>query len=177
MMKRIVFVFVCLSLLFVGCAPKQELPVNHVSNTYTLHTIDTLNSLSILYMDFKVEWPCRQDSVLEAIRKDIMAQIFGVDAVRYFVLHEMPFETDGVISWDLLVERFNSDLANTLGNLVKRTISMSNQYFGGTVEDKGAREAVDDKAFELLVKGVRGTHGKGFIHQSGNRKASFFLQC
>lgn len=94
MMKRIVFVFVCLSLLFVGCAPKQELPVNHVSNTYTLHTIDTLNSLSILYMDFKVEWPCRQDSALEAIRKDIMAQIFGVDAVGHSIEEAILLYTD-----------------------------------------------------------------------------------
>ena len=66
-----------------------------------------------------------------------LVDIFGVDAVRYFVLHEMPFENDGVISWDLMTERNNSDLANTLGNLVNRTISMSNKYFGGVVEDKG----------------------------------------
>lgn len=69
--------------------------------------------------------------------------LFGVDAVRYFVLHEMPFESDGTITWDLLIERTNSDLANTLGNLVNRTISMSNKYFGGTVADQGAAEAVD----------------------------------
>ena len=66
-----------------------------------------------------------------------------MDAVRYFVLHEMPFENDGVITWELMVERMNSDLANTLGNLVNRTISMSNKYFGGLVEDKGAAEEVD----------------------------------
>ena len=84
---------------------------------------------------------------------DDLAKIFGVDAVRYFVLHEMPFETDGVISWDLMVERFNSDLANTLGNLVKRTISMSNQYLGGVVENKGVSEPVD----EDLKKTVLGT--------------------
>ena len=75
---------------------------------------------------------------------DDLVDFFGVDAVRYFVLHEMPFENDGVISWELMVERLNSDLANTLGNLVNRTISMSNKYFGGVVADKGAAEAVDE---------------------------------
>ena len=75
---------------------------------------------------------------------DDLVSFFGVDAVRYFVLHEMPFENDGVISWELMVERMNSDLANTLGNLVNRTISMSNKYFGGVVADKGATEAVDE---------------------------------
>ena len=85
------------------------------------------------------------------IYADDMAKIFGVDAVRYFVLHEMPFETDGVISWDLIVERFNSDLANTLGNLVKRTISMSNQYLSGVLEDKGVKEAVDDDLYETVL--------------------------
>lgn len=74
---------------------------------------------------------------------DDLADIFGVDAVRYFVLHEMPFENDGSITWDLMVERLNSDLANTLGNLVNRTISMSNKYFGGIVENKHVEEAVD----------------------------------
>ena len=75
---------------------------------------------------------------------DDLVDFFGVDAVRYFVLHEMPFENDGVITWELMVERMNSDLANTLGNLVNRTISMSNKYFGGVVADKGAAEAVDE---------------------------------
>ncbi len=75
---------------------------------------------------------------------DELADFFGVDAVRYFVLHEMPFDNDGVISWELMVERLNSDLANTLGNLVNRTISMTNKYFGGTVTDKGVSEEVDD---------------------------------
>ena len=75
---------------------------------------------------------------------DDLAQLFGVDAVRYFVLHEMPYENDGSITWDLMVERLNADLANTLGNLVNRTISMSNKYFGGIVEDKGAADAVDE---------------------------------
>ena len=75
---------------------------------------------------------------------DDLVKVFGVDAVRYFVLHEMPFDNDGVISWELLVERTNSDLANTIGNLVNRTISMSNKYFGGIVENKGVSEAVDE---------------------------------
>ncbi|MCD2493346.1 methionine--tRNA ligase [Lacrimispora sp. NSJ-141] len=74
---------------------------------------------------------------------DDLADYFGVDAVRYFVLHEMPFDNDGVISWELMVERLNSDLANTLGNLVNRTISMSNKYFGGVVKDSGTSEPVD----------------------------------
>ncbi|RHU24006.1 methionine--tRNA ligase [Firmicutes bacterium TM09-10] len=87
---------------------------------------------------------------------DDLVDFFGVDAVRYFVLHEMPFENDGVISWELMVERLNSDLANTLGNLVNRTISMSNKYFGGVVADKGAAEAVD----EDLKAVVTGTYDK-----------------
>ena len=74
---------------------------------------------------------------------DELVDFFGVDAVRYFVLHEMPFENDGVITWELMVERLNSDLANTLGNLVNRTVSMTNKYFGGSVTDKGAAEEVD----------------------------------
>lgn len=84
---------------------------------------------------------------------DELVDFFGVDAVRYFVLHEMPFENDGVISWELMVERMNSDLANTLGNLVNRTISMSNKYFDGVVTDKGAAEPVDEelKAIALEV--------------------------
>ena len=87
---------------------------------------------------------------------DDLVDFFGVDAVRYFVLHEMPFENDGVISWELLTDRINSDLANTLGNLVNRTISMSNKYFGGVVCDKGAAEAVE----EGLKAGVTGTYAK-----------------
>jgi len=74
---------------------------------------------------------------------DDLVALFGVDAVRYFVLHEMPYENDGSITWDLMVERLNSDLANTLGNLVNRTISMSNKYFGGVVENKGVADAMD----------------------------------
>ena len=77
------------------------------------------------------------------IYADELVSLFGVDAVRYFVLHEMPFENDGVITWELMVERLNSDLANTLGNLVNRTISMTNKYFAGVVTDKGVAEEVD----------------------------------
>ncbi len=78
------------------------------------------------------------------IYADDLAAFFGVDAVRYFMVHEMPYENDGSITWDLMTERVNADLANILGNLVNRTISMSNKYFGGIVEDKGAAEAVDE---------------------------------
>ena len=78
------------------------------------------------------------------IYADDMVDLFGVDATRYFVLHEMPFENDGVITWDLVIERFNSDLANILGNLVNRTVSMSNKYFGGIVKSTGATDAVDE---------------------------------
>ncbi len=78
------------------------------------------------------------------IYADDLAAFFGVDAVRYFMIHEMPYENDGAITWDLMTERVNADLANILGNLVNRTISMSNKYFGGIVEDKGVSEAVDE---------------------------------
>ncbi len=78
------------------------------------------------------------------IYADDLVKLFGVDAVRYFVLHEMPFENDGVITWELLVERLNSELANTLGNLVNRTISMSNKYFGGVVENRGVTDTMDE---------------------------------
>ena len=89
----------------------------------------------------------------KVIYADELVDFFGVDAVRYFVLHEMPFDNDGVITWELMVERMNSELANTLGNLVNRTISMSNKYFGGVVENKGVTEPVDDdlKSFILSV--------------------------
>lgn len=89
------------------------------------------------------------------IYADDLVDFFGVDAVRYFVLHEMPFENDGVITWELMVERLNSDLANTLGNLVNRTISMSNKYFGGVVANKGVTEPVDEelKAVALAAPG------------------------
>ena len=89
------------------------------------------------------------------IYADDLVDFFGVDAVRYFVLHEMPFENDGVITWELMVERLNSHLANTLGNLVNRTISMSNKYFDGVVADKGVTEPVDEelKAVALATPG------------------------
>ncbi|MCR5144396.1 MAG: methionine--tRNA ligase [Lachnospiraceae bacterium] len=82
---------------------------------------------------------------------DELVDFFGVDAVRYFVLHEIPFDNDGVISWELLVERINSDLANTLGNLVNRTISMSNKYFDGVVCDKGVAEPVDEDLKQVVT--------------------------
>ncbi len=90
------------------------------------------------------------------IYADELVEFFGVDAVRYFVVHEMPFENDGNITWELVAERFNADLANTLGNLVNRTISMSNKYFGGVVADKGATEAVDEDLKQTAVS----TYGK-----------------
>ena len=86
------------------------------------------------------------------IYADDLVDFFGVDAVRYFVLHEMPFENDGVITWELMVERLNSDLANTLGNLVNRTISMSNKYFDGVVADKGAAEPVDEELKKVALE-------------------------
>ena len=90
-----------------------------------------------------------------------LVDFFGVDAVRYFVLHEMPFENDGVISWELMVERLNSDLANTLGNLVNRTISMSNKYFGGVVENKGESDDAAQAAIDADLKAVvTGTYAR-----------------
>ncbi len=86
------------------------------------------------------------------IYADELVDMFGVDAVRYFVLHEMPFENDGVITWELMVERMNSDLANTLGNLVNRTISMTNKYFGGSVTDAGVADDVDADLKALVDK-------------------------
>ena len=91
---------------------------------------------------------------------DDLVDMFGVDAVRYFVLHEMPFDNDGVITWELMVERINSDLANTLGNLVKRTVSMSNKYFGGVVCDKGASEPVDDELKAAALEAVKKADAK-----------------
>ncbi|MEG0687064.1 MAG: methionine--tRNA ligase [Hungatella sp.] len=91
---------------------------------------------------------------------DTLVDFFGVDAVRYFVLHEMPFDNDGVISWELMIERINSDLANVLGNLVNRTISMSNKYFGGVVTDAGVRDAVDDDLKRVVLDAVRKTDEK-----------------
>ena len=86
------------------------------------------------------------------IYADDLASLFGVDAVRYFVLHEMPFENDGTITWELMVERMNSDLANTLGNLVNRTISMSNKYFGGVVNNAGVAEEVDEDLKKVVLE-------------------------
>lgn len=91
---------------------------------------------------------------------DELVDFFGVDAVRYFVLHEMPFENDGVISWELMVERLNSDLANTLGNLVNRTVSMTNKYFGGSVTDKGVAEEVDADLKAVVENTPRLTEAK-----------------
>ncbi len=85
------------------------------------------------------------------IYADDLVEYFGVDAVRYFVLHEMPFENDGVISWELIMERINSDLANTLGNLVNRTISMSNKYFDGVVTDSGVGDSVDEDLKSVVI--------------------------
>ena len=82
---------------------------------------------------------------------DDLADLFGVDAVRYFVLHDMPFDNDGTITWDTLIERLNADLANTLGNLVNRTVAMSNKYFGGTVRDTGVKEPVDEELKAIAV--------------------------
>ncbi|MGN0326696.1 MAG: methionine--tRNA ligase [Lachnospiraceae bacterium] len=89
------------------------------------------------------------------IYADDLVSFFGVDAVRYFVLHEMPFENDGTISWELMVERSNSDLANVLGNLVNRTISMSNKYFGGVLEDKGVEDIMDADLKAVVTEGYQ----------------------
>ncbi len=91
---------------------------------------------------------------------DTLVDFFGVDAVRYFVLHEMPFDNDGTISWELLVERMNSDLANILGNLVKRTVSMTNQYFGGVVKNTGVSEPVDEELKAVVLEAVKKTDEK-----------------
>ena len=94
------------------------------------------------------------------IYADDLVDFFGVDAVRFFVLHEMPFDNDGVITWELMVERLNSELANTLGNLVNRTISMSNKYFGGVVENKGVTEAVDDDLKNTILEEAKKVDAK-----------------
>ena len=85
------------------------------------------------------------------IYADTLVDMFGIDAVRYYMIHEMPFDNDGVFTWDTMVERYNSDLANTLGNLVKRTISMGNQYLGGVIEDRKVKEPVDDDLYEVVL--------------------------
>ena len=94
------------------------------------------------------------------IYADDLVDFFGVDAVRFFVLHEMPFDNDGVITWELMVERLNSELANTLGNLVNRTISMSNKYFSGVVENKGVAEAVDDDLKNTILEETKKVDAK-----------------
>lgn len=94
------------------------------------------------------------------IYADDLVNMFGVDAVRFFVLHEMPFDNDGSITWELLVERINSELANTLGNLVNRTISMSNKYFDGVVENKGVSEPVDDDLKNTVLQAVKNVDAK-----------------
>ena len=91
---------------------------------------------------------------------DELVEMFGVDAVRYFVLHEMPFDNDGVITWELMVERMNSDLANTLGNLVNRTISMSNKYFGGVVNNAGVLEPIDRELRETAIQAAEKASAK-----------------
>ncbi len=91
---------------------------------------------------------------------DELVEFFGVDAVRYFVLHEMPFDNDGVITWELMVERINSDLANTLGNLVNRTVSMSNKYFGGVVSNSGVSEGVDEDLKAVVTSAVKKVDAK-----------------
>ena len=99
-------------------------------------------------------------SVGNVIYADDLVNFFGVDAVRYFVLHEMPFDNDGVITWELMVERLNSDLANVLGNLVNRTISMSNKYFGGVVRDAGVAEDVDADLKAVVLEAVKKVDAK-----------------
>ena len=94
------------------------------------------------------------------IYADDLVELFGVDAVRYFVLHEMPFENDGVITWDLMVERLNSDLANTLGNLLNRTVSMSNKYFDGVVADKGVTDTMDEDLKQVVLSTVDKVNAK-----------------
>lgn len=91
---------------------------------------------------------------------DELVEFFGVDAVRYYVLHEMPFDNDGVITWELMVERMNSELANTLGNLVNRTISMSNKYFGGAVHNTNVAEAVDEELKKVALEARDKVSGK-----------------
>jgi methionyl-tRNA synthetase len=99
-------------------------------------------------------------SVGNVIYADDLVNLFGVDAVRYFVLHEMPFENDGVITWELMVERLNGDLANVLGNLVNRTVSMSNKYFGGVVRNAGVAEPVDEELKTVALETVKKVDAK-----------------
>ncbi|SEU03190.1 methionine--tRNA ligase [Lacrimispora sphenoides] len=105
---------------------------------------------------------------------DTLVDFFGVDAVRYFVLHEMPFDNDGVISWELMVERMNSDLANILGNLVNRTISMSNKYFGGIVSDGKSAEAVDEDLKAVVLEEVKKVQEKMEKHRVADAMTAIF---
>ena len=105
------------------------------------------------------------------IYADDLVDIFGVDAVRYFVLHEMPFENDGVVSWELMVERMNSDLANVLGNLVNRTISMTNKYLGGVWQMRLRKCSVCSNAVTNIL--MRQSHG--YLEKTRQRKTVFLL--
>ena len=105
---------------------------------------------------------------------DTLVDVFGVDAVRYFVLHEMPFENDGSISWELMLERYNSDLANILGNLVSRTISMSNKYFGGIVENNDAAEDIDEELIDTILSCVDTVDAKMGEHRVADALTAIF---
>lgn len=114
------------------------------------------------------------------IYADDLVDMFGVDAVRYFVLHEMPFDNDGIITWELMVERVNSDLANTLGNLVNRTISMTNKYLGGTAVDKGVSEPVDDDLKSVVLAApakVAGSMDKLRVADAITEVFTIFKRC
>lgn len=114
------------------------------------------------------------------IYADDLVDMFGVDAVRYFVLHEMPFENDGIITWELMVERVNSDLANTLGNLVNRTISMTNKYLGGVAVDKGVSEPVDDDLKSVVLAApakVAGSMDKLRVADAITEVFTIFKRC
>ena len=108
------------------------------------------------------------------IYADTLVDVFGVDAVRYFVLHEMPFENDGSISWDLMLERYNSDLANILGNLVSRTISMTNKYFGGVVENNDAAEEIDEDLIDTILACVDTVDAKMGEHRVADALTAIF---
>ncbi|MBR6271023.1 MAG: methionine--tRNA ligase [Lachnospiraceae bacterium] len=110
---------------------------------------------------------------------DMLVDVFGVDAVRYFVLHEMPYENDGVITWELMVERVNSDLANTLGNLVNRTVAMSNKYFGGDVR-RGAAEDIDEElkaAAHAAISGTENAMGELRVADAITEIFNLFKRC
>ena len=113
----------------------------------------------------------RSKSKGNVIYADDLVRIFGLDAVRYYLLREMPFENDGIISYELLIDRINSDLANTLGNLVNRTISMSNKYFDGIVEDKKVNESVDEELKNYILSQVKLSHEKMDIYHAAESLA------